>query len=121
MSAGLGDIQKNLQDAMRDAFNRQILVLNRFAQEQRKGHYEPDEELLARFRDFEKRYDAIVTEGLEADFLFADYDGYVTNEPRGTWVYDETEEEHAQRLKRAECEIGSGGHVVFPVAKGPKP
>lgn len=127
MSANLDDIQSSLQAAYRDGIEKQLreesAVLKTLARDRRRGHSEPPtDEQLAAYRDFERRWDAIHAEGEAAGFLVDDYDGpRLAEEPRGDWVWDETEEEHRQRLQREQCDIGSGGHVVFPVAKGPRP
>lgn len=96
------------------------LYVSQVSNPARRGHYEPDEELLAKFKDFEKRYEAILAEGWETGFLIGGYEPDQLFEPRGTWIWDETEEEFEQRKKREACDLGSGGHAVFPVAKGPR-
>lgn len=124
MSASLGEISEGLSalysDAIQKMMENQNSILRAIMGTQRKGHYEADEELLSRFRAFEERWNATVAEGEENGFLSYNYgEGYDLYEPRGKWVYDETEEEFEQRKKRESCDIGAGGHVVFPVAKGP--
>lgn len=124
MSVSLNKISEGLSalysDAIRKTMESQSSILRAIVGAQRKGHYEPDEELLSRFREFEERWNAMVAEGEEDGFLSYIYgEGYDLYEPRGKWVYDETEEEFEKRKKRERCDIGSGGHVVFHVAKGP--
>lgn len=122
MAVTLGDIQGQLQAAIREQLKREVAVLKRLIDERRRGHTEPatDEQLVS-FADFKKRWEAILEEGRETGFIVDDYDGPCLDEPRGEWAWDETEEEFQQRLNRENCDIGSRGHVVFPVAKGPRP
>ena len=69
------------------------------------------------FRAWKARYEEVVSEGEENNWIAYDYDGgqYAVENPPKILVYDETEEEYVARLQAWRDTRDETGYVTFPV------
>ncbi len=99
-------------DVIERETKRSLEILERLHEAQRRGHRAPAEpDALESFERFKARWAALVLLGANQGFL--DPDEHLVEDltpPLGEWVWDETEEEHRQRVNP-----NGDRYVTFPV------
>lgn len=105
-------------ESVAEKMQQSAALMDRLKELCRRGHHEPaSRRALKEFERFKYRWGMLVAHGAAAGYL--DADEHLIEDlvpPVGPWVWDETEDEHRQRIGR-----DGGQHVTFPVRhrKGP--